>query len=429
MSTTRCRCERLARAVPLAWSITLLAAGCSARDSAPPDVTRPVKTMTVAAGEETHVRTFPGKVEASKKAELAFQVSGLLVDFPVKEGQEVAKGALIAQLRPDTFEANLLALKNELKKAQALLSALRSGERPEERLRLEANVRANEAKFANAQTEFNRSLKLFQAKAMARADYDLAVTAYRVAHEDLEAARRMLEQGTIAREEDIQAKEATVRALEARVVEAKIRLDDTTLWAPYDGVIAKRFVEPNEDIKAKQPVVRFQNVDEIVVAVDVPETVMTTDLRSADVVQMVAEFSGAPGIPYPVHITEVAQAADPVTQTFRVRAAMKAPPDVNLLPGMTATVTMTFRRAAVLGGPILVPISAVFKDGTGQQVAWVVGPDLSVARRAVKVGAATGSRIEILDGLQPGDRIAVAGAPFLREGMKVRDLGDALGGG
>ena len=47
----------------------------------------------------------------------------------------------------------------------------------------------------------------------------------------------------------------------------------------------------------------------------------------------------------------------------------------------------------------------------------------------MKLGEATGGQIEIADGLQPGDRIAVAGVTFLREGMKVRDLGDALGGG
>ena len=46
----------------------------------------------------------------------------------------------------------------------------------------------------------------------------------------------------------------------------------------------------------------------------------------------------------------------------------------------------------------------------------------------VKIGDPSGGRIEILEGLQAGDRIAVAGVSFLREGMKVRDLGDALGG-
>jgi RND family efflux transporter MFP subunit len=250
-----------------------------------------------------------------------------------------------------------------------------------------------------------------------------------VAQEEHKAARQMLEKGTIAREEDIEAKEAEVRGLEGRVVEASIQLQDCTLRAPYDGVIAKRFVEENQNVKAKEPVVRFQDIDEIVVAVDVPEILMATDIRLAEIVQMLAEFSGAPGLQFPVHITEVAQAADPTTQTFRIRAAMKSPPDVNLLPSMTATVTVTYHRAGILGSAILVPVSSVFKDSTGEQVVWVIDSAQSVTRRPVKLGTATGSQIEIVDGLQPGERIAVAGVTFLSEGMKVRDLGGALGGG
>src|SRR5262249_39179752 len=312
--------------------------------------------------------------------------------------------------------------------ARATLRALRSGERPEEQLRLEAQVRAAEAKLANARTEFTRAERLLASRAVARADFDNAQTAYRVAQQEHKAARQRLEQGTSAREEDLEAKEAAVSGLEGQVVEAKIQLDDCTLRAPYDGVIAKRFVEQNQKIKAKEPVVRFQDVDEIEVGVDVPETFMAGDLRAADIVQLVAEFSGAPGLRFPVRVREVAQVADPVTQTFKVRVAMQAPSDVKLLPGMTATVTLTYRRARVLGNRILVPISAVFKDSTGAQVVWVLGPDQTVARRPVKIGAATGGNLEIVDGLQPGDRIAVAGVTHLREGMKVRDLGDALGG-
>ncbi len=60
------------------------------------------------------------------------------------------------------------------------------------------------------------------------------------------------------------------------------------------------------------------------------------------------------------------------------------------------------------------PISAVFKDPAGEAVAWVIGNDQVVERRPVTVGTATGSQIEILDGLQPGDRIALAGVRFLR---------------
>jgi RND family efflux transporter MFP subunit len=384
--------------------------------------------MVVTAGGEPHLRSFPGKVEASRKVELAFQVPGLLVKLPVKEGQRVTKGEVIAQLRQDEFQARLKALQGQLDQARAALRALQAGERPEQIQRLDAQVRAAETKMANAKAEFDRNARLVRSGAVAREEFDRSETAYRVAQEEYRAARQMREKGTIAREEDIEAQEALVRGLEGQVVEANLQLQDSTLHAPYDGVIAQRFVEEGQTLRAKQQVVKFQDVDEIDVAVDVPETVMVADLRSADIVQLLAEFSGAPGLQFPVQIREVAQRADPVTQTFRVRVAMKAPPEVNLLPGMTARITVTYRRASILGDRILVPISAVFKDATKEQVAWVIGPDETVTRRPVKLGEATGGQIEIVEGLQPGDRIAVAGVTFLREGMKVRNLGDALGG-
>src|SRR5262249_38749960 len=159
--------------------------------------------------------------------------------------------------------------------------------------------------------------------------------------------------------------------------------------------------------------VKFQDVDEIDVVVDVPEKVMATDLRSADIVELVAEFSGAPGQQFPVHIKEVAQRADPVTQTFPVRVALKTPLGVNLLPGMTATVTVTYHRANILGDRILVPVSAVSKDAEGKQVAWILQSDDTVTPREVKLGEATGGQVKIVDGLKPGDRIAVAGVSFL----------------
>jgi RND family efflux transporter MFP subunit len=384
--------------------------------------------MVVAAGEEPHVRSFPGKAEASKRVELAFQVPGLLVQLPVKEGQKIAKGELIARLRQDEFRARLKALQGQLDQARAALRALQAGERPEQQLRLEAQVRAAEAKLANARTEVERARRMIRSNAISRSEHDAAETTFRVAQQEHQAARQMLEKGTVARNEDIEAKEAEVRGLEGRVVEANIQLEDTTLSAPYDGVIAQRFVEQNQNIRAKDPVVKFQDVDEIDIVVDVPETVMAS-IRSADIVQIQAEFSGAPALQFPVHVKEVAQRADPTTQTFQVRVAMKASADVKILPGMSATVTLTYRRASILGNRILVPVAAVFKDSTGEQVVWVLGSDETVSRRPVKLGMATGGSIEIVDGLQPGDRIAVAGVRALREGMKVRNLGDALGGG
>jgi RND family efflux transporter MFP subunit len=351
----------------------------------------------------------------------------LLVELPVKEGQRVARGEVLARLRQDEFRARLKALQGQLDQARAALRALEAGERPEQQRRLEAQLRAAEARLANARVDYDRSARLLSSRAISPAEYDRDATGYRVAQEEFQAAREALEKGTSAREEDIEAKEGLVRGLEAQVVEANLQLQDTTLLAPFDGVIAQRFAEPNQNVQAKQPIIKFQDVDEIDVVVDVPETVMGS-IRAADIVQLLAQFSAAPGQQLPVRIREVAQRADPTTQTFKVRVALKAPPEVSLLPGMTATVTLTYRRARILGSRILVPISAIFKESTGEQVAWVLSPEQTVARRRVKLGQAAGGQIEIIDGLQPGDRIVVAGVTRLREGMKVRDLGDALGG-
>jgi multidrug efflux system membrane fusion protein len=405
-----------------------LAAGCRPPAAEQSDQVRPVKTLVVTAGDGLQTRIFPGRAEAARRADLAFQVSGLLTRLPIKEGQEVAEGEVIAQLRQDEFEARLKTLQGQLDQARAALRALRAGERPEERLRREAQVRAALARLENARIEHDRNTRLLQTRAISRSEFDLSETAYRVAQEDYAAAVQLLEKGTIGREEDIEAREAEVRGLEGRVVEAQLNVSDATLRAPFDGVIARRLVDENQNVQAKQPIVEFQDIEEIDVVVDVPEFVMSADLRTADIVSLTAEFSGAPGVQFPVRIREIAQVADPTTQTFQIRVAMPAPTEVRVLPGMTATVTATYRRASILGDPILVPVSAIHRTAAGKQVAWIVSPDLTVSSRSVQVGAAEGGEIAVLEGLAPGDRIAVAGVSFLRDGMRIRDLAGELGG-
>jgi RND family efflux transporter MFP subunit len=421
--------KTLGRCIAASLICVLVGTGCSRKAPPAADVARPVKTMVVTLGGDSRLRTFPGRVEASKQVELTFQVSGLIVNLPVREGQKVVKDEVIAQLRQDEFKARLAALQGQLDRARADLQSLTAGVRPEERMRLEAQLRSAEATLANARSEFRMADQLIKTRAISRLEFERAETAVSVAQENQEAARQTLEAGLIAREEDVQAKEAVVRGLEGQVVEANLQLADSTLRAPYDGVIAQRFVEQGQNVRAQQPVVQFQDVNEIEIAVDVPEAVMVADLQSSDILQLEAEFTAAPGLRFPVRVKEIAQRADPVTQTFGVRVAMQVPPGINLLPGMSSTVSLTYRRASILGGRVLVPVSAVFKSPSGEQVVWILGADQTVTRKPVTLGEPTGSQIEITSGLAAGDRIAVAGVAFLRDGMKVRDLGDGLGGG
>jgi membrane fusion protein, multidrug efflux system len=420
--------RRALRLLLLVVSAICLTVGCSSQKSTETEQVRPVKTVVVEAGNKPNVRSFPGKVEAAKSVELAFQVPGLLVKEPGKEGERVAKGQVIAQLRQDEFQAHVQAAQGQLDQARAKLSALKSGERSEEQLRRESQLRAAEAKLENAKTEFDRYARLLPSNAVSRSDYDIAQTNYHVAQEEEEAARQIVEKGATARKEDIEAQEAQVRGLEARLSETSVQFRDSTLRAPYNGIIAQRLVNQGQPIAPNTPVVKFQDVDEIDIVMDVPEKFMATEIRRAGSLSMVAQFSGAPGQEFPVEMKEAAQVADPKTQTFQVRVAMKRPADFTVLPGMTATVAVVYWPGGVPTRRILVPVSAVAKLATGEQVAWVLEPDQTVKPRPVKIGDATGGEIEILEGLKPGDRIVVAGLTYLRDGMKVRDLGEALGG-
>src|SRR5271157_4195150 len=109
--------------LPVALSIVALTVGCSTQHSTPTEEGRPVKTMVVAAGDMATVRSFPGRVEASKMVDLAFQVSGVLVKLPFREGERASRGATIAQLRQDEFEARLQAVQGQLDQVRAQLGA------------------------------------------------------------------------------------------------------------------------------------------------------------------------------------------------------------------------------------------------------------------------------------------------------------------
>jgi RND family efflux transporter MFP subunit len=424
----------LHKVIPLGKIISLslfcILSGCSRKSAAPPEVVRPVKTIVLTSGGELQSRTFSGRAQASQEAELTFQTSGRLVRFPVREGQRVARGDLIAQLRQEEFETRKRTLQSQLEQGRIALRTLQAGVRPEERLKLEASARAAEARLTNATAQHERFSELIKSQAVSRAEFEAMETSYRIAQEDVEAAQQKLKLSATGRTEDVEAQEAGIRGLEEQVREAQIQLQDSTIRAPFDGVIAQRFVEQNQNISPQQPIARLQNADEMDVAVDVPESIMGSGLTADRIVKIIAEFTAAPGVRFPVSVREMAQVADPVTQTFRIRGSMKARPGAAVLPGMTAAVTLTYRRGAEFDNRLLVPISAVCKqESSGKQVVWVVGEDQIVKSRPVRIGEANDGQVEVVDGLRSGERIAVAGVSFLREGMEVRDLGSALGDG
>jgi RND family efflux transporter MFP subunit len=339
--------------------------GCSKQEEeVVREVVRPVKLLTIQGNTTATRRTFPGRVRASQRVDLAFQVAGPLIELPVVEGQNVNKGQLIARILPRDFET-------ELAKAKA--------------------------KTLDAEQQYQRYRDLYIKKQVSKADFDKFKSEFDIAR--------------------------------ARQKETEDTLADTYLRAPFDGVIAKRYVENFEDVQAKQAIVSVQDISQVEILIDVPENVMITLKQETNQRKADAEFTAAPGKHYPLSLKEYSTAADPRTQTYQVTLLMTQPKDITVRPGMTANVVGTTESGQVAVISITIPAAAVFADETGSSHVWVVNREtMTVHRRPVTTGSLAGTAdISITNGLEPGETIAVTGVSQLRENMKISDLAEQEG--
>ena len=257
-------------------------------------------------------------------------------------------------------------------------------------------IRLNAAKadFERAEADFRRFSALYEKEAISQAQLDQS--------------------------------RATRDVAAAAVDDAEANLSDTYLRAPFSGRIGETFVENFEDVQAKQAILSLIDTSYVDIVVDVPEALLATVL-DLQAVEVVARFDTAPGREFELRLKEVANQADPRTQTYRVTLTMRQPEGINILPGMTANV-----KGKVIQGredEFVVPAVAVVADESGKSNLWVVDRQtMTVGRRPVRLGDLVGTdSIEILDGVSSGEMVAVTGVSMLREGMKIRDLSEVEG--
>ncbi len=139
--------------------------------------------------------------------------------------------------------------------------------------------------------------------------------------------------------------------------------------------------------------------------------------------QLYAIFDNISNQQFPLRFLETSTKADPNTKTFKVTLEMKTPNDYNVLPGMTATVIAElFPDESQSVSTVVLPVSAVISDNEKQATVWVVDEKtMTVNPKKVKPGLMVGDTMQV-DGLNPGERVVIAGAPFLRNNMKVTIL-------
>ena len=364
--------------VSLSVSMLFFITACGKKEEAvTEEVIRPVKTATVAAGADISGITLPGKVRASQRVELAFkEVGGRLIELPIagREGQPVKEGDLLARIDPRDFQTNLRNVQGRLNEAIASLDL--------------------------AKAEYDR-VKRIQAQdpgAISGADID-------------------------RKREAVNAMQGRIKSLRAEVAAARDKLSDTYLKAPFAGLIAKRYVDNFQDVKPKQPILALEDISSVEILIDVAESVMAIERSGGEEgLTSVAEFPTIRGKQFPLELKEYATTADPATQTYQVVLQMPQPEGVSILPGMTATVTVSRGQSTATEKPVIIPAIAVLAEPDGKSFVWIVdNKEMTVRKQEVKVGMISGSEnIDVTEGLEGGETIAVAGILQLQEGMKVR---------
>ncbi len=408
--------------LPLLCSLLALTlAGCS-EPAAEPAV-RPVRAIKVGDVEAIQGRWYPGRAEAAGIVELSFRVSGPLVALPVRVGEALKTGDLIAAIDPSDFQTAVDLAKGNLERARSQLLAMERGARPEEIEQLRAALAEARAIALAAQAEFDRNSELLPSRAISRSQFDLSLAQRDRSAAQVKIAEANLEIGRVgAREEDLLAKRAEIQALQATVTDADNRLKYTRLLAPFDGNIAARFVENFQTIQAKQPVVRLIDSTRIEVTVQLPESVIALVPLVQDVT---CQFDALPGQEFTGRITEVGTEASQSTRTFPVTVQVDQPEDAKIRPGMAGRVRGNPRESdADRPIAIVVPVSAVFAFGAEKQShVWVVDEfSQTVTRRPVTTAELTSGGIRVTEGLQVGEWVVTAGVETLEEGRKVRRM-------
>lgn len=407
--------------LPLLLAGLLAACGDEAETQSKEQIVRPVKTVTVKPAQMELHRRYPAMVQSSQQVEISFRVSGRIVELPIRAATKVKMDDIIAQLDKRDFEAEVDRINNQLKQAKAQLRAMTSGARSEDVAALEAGVEAAEARAQAAQDQFERGEILFDKGTATKVRLDRDQAELRIANADLKARQQELAKGQAgSRKEDVEAQEATVKGLEVQLNTAKDALSDTTLRAPFDGIVATRDVDNFANITANQRIAVLQSTDSLDLVFDVPGPDVATMGKRKDLV-IFAKLDSVPDRYFNATLVEFAIQADPATQTFRGRVVIEIPEDYTILPGMSGTIIVTENQASTTA--FRLPASAISSEPDGNIFVWVVTqPDNRVEKRAVSVGEVSGADILILDGIASGDIVVIAGTPHLQAQMVVRPI-------
>jgi HlyD family secretion protein len=202
-----------------------------------------------------------GNVEVTEM-NLGFKTTGRVKQRLVDEGQRVKKNDKLAILDSREIESQVAQTEAQLRESTTRLAELAAGSRPQEIEQATAQAAQAEAELQKAKIDYERAKKLYGEEAIstdrmeaAKKAYDVAVSQHRRSIEGLSLVREG------PRKEEIRAAEMRVQQVKAALQGAQVRLEDTVLYAPVDGVILRKYSEPGETVAAGTPVLKLGDIE------------------------------------------------------------------------------------------------------------------------------------------------------------------------
>ena len=335
--------------------------GCS--ESKPP-VQAPAEKLRGVALLQVQKATVPdameatGTVRAALSAQLASQVMGTITRVNVHEGDHVRRGEVLVSIDEAQQQAAYSSAKAGLQASQEAIAAA-------------------DADYALAEATMKRYQALYDKKSLSPQEYDEIKTKLAAAQARRDAAHAGRTQA------------------EAGVSQASTAMSFTKVRAPFDGVVTSKQAEPGAMAAPGVPLLVVEDPSRFRLEAQVDESKIGA-VKLGETVPVVIDVLGDQ--PIEGKVTQIVPAADPNSRTFTVKIDLPANPQVR---------SGLFGRARFPRGQreaIDIPRSAVLSRGQLQAV-YVVGSDQSANLRFVTLGAASGDQIEVLSGLQNGDRI------------------------
>jgi RND family efflux transporter MFP subunit len=327
-----------------------------------------------------------GYIVAQRKAAVASKVTGRLVALMVEEGSKVTKGQVVARMESE----DVTAARNQ---AAANLNTAR------------ATLEQVKAERDNALQEYDRYKMLVAKGAVSQSDYDGVDTRWRRAVEGVKAS------------------ESAVKAGAAALQSAEAGLDYTLIRAPFDAVVLTKNADIGDIVtpigaaaNAKAAVVTIADMNSLQVEVDVSETSIAT-IRVGQPCDI--QLDALPNLRFRGEVYAIVPTVDrsKATVLVKVRFLNK---DSRMLPDMSAKVSFLSRSIAAdeLKPRLAVSQAALFQKGEQRFVFLLQGA--RVKETPVRVGIKLGDMMEILSGLQSGDRVVLKPPKGLQDGMKIK---------